>query len=77
MFSNFIADFSKSGTVPLTGERGEKVENGHAHRHDVLMEEASQEPMDASNQCCPNTMCCARGQMGQGTMRIHDRKRQR
>jgi transposase-like protein len=41
------------------------------------MEEASHEPMDASNQFCPNTMCSARGQIGQGTIRIHDRKRQR
>jgi transposase-like protein len=56
---------------------GEKLENCNAHWHDVLMEEASQEPMDASNQFCPNPACCARGQIGQGNIRIHDRKRQR
>src|SRR5512142_1813531 len=41
------------------------------------MEEASHEPMDASRQFCPNLACSARGQIGQGTIRIHDRKRQR
>src|SRR6266702_8336370 len=29
------------------------------------------EPMDASKQFCPNTACSARGQMGEGTIRIH------
>ena len=48
----------------------EKLETGPAHRHDVLMEEASQEPMDASKQFCPNTMCSARGQIGQGNIRV-------
>src|SRR5512142_3521016 len=41
------------------------------------MEEASHEPMDASRQFCPNLACAARGQIGQGTIRIHDRNRQR
>src|SRR5947209_92620 len=35
------------------------------------------EPMDASKQFCPNEACSARGQRGQGTISIHDRKRQR
>jgi transposase-like protein/IS1 family transposase len=35
------------------------------------------EPMDASNQFCPNKTCSARGQKAQGTIIIHDRKRQR
>src|SRR6266566_5914705 len=35
------------------------------------------EPMDTSKQFCPNMACCARGQMGEGTITIHDRKRQR
>src|SRR5512135_160488 len=39
--------------------------------------QTSPEPMNASNQFCPNTACSARGQRGQGNIRIHDRKRQR
>src|SRR5438105_1346404 len=35
------------------------------------------EPMDASKQFCPNLACSARGQIGEGTISIHDRKRQR
>src|SRR2546421_11832932 len=35
------------------------------------------EPMDASKQFCPNEACSARGQKEQGTISIHDRKRQR
>jgi transposase-like protein/IS1 family transposase len=35
------------------------------------------EPMDASKQFCPNSACPARGQIGQGNILIHDRKRQR
>ena len=33
--------------------------------------------MDASKQFCPNLACSARGQIGQGNIRIHDRNRQR
>jgi transposase-like protein/IS1 family transposase len=33
--------------------------------------------MDTSNQFCPNEACSARGQIGAGTITIHDRKRQR
>lgn len=33
--------------------------------------------MDASNQVCPDLTCTARGQIGQGNIRIHDRKRGR
>src|SRR5512142_2414939 len=39
--------------------------------------QTSSEPMDTSNQFCPNSACCARGQMGEGNIIIHDRKRQR
>src|SRR3989441_6994075 len=39
--------------------------------------QTSQEPMDASKQFCPNAACSARGQIGEGNIRIHDRKRQR
>jgi hypothetical protein len=35
------------------------------------------EPMDTSNQFCPNLACSARGKMGEGNITIHDRKRQR
>gem|GEM_PF-1111029 len=56
---------------------GERLENGDDHRHDVLMQQEHQELMDASNQFCPNAACPARGQRGPGTIRIHDRKRQR
>ncbi len=35
------------------------------------------EPMEPSEQFCPNPACCARGQKGQGNIAIHDRKRQR
>ena len=33
--------------------------------------------MEPSEQFCPNLACCARGQIGQGNITIHDRKRQR
>src|SRR5258708_3416239 len=35
------------------------------------------EPMDASKQFCPNASCCARGKIGEGTIRVHGRKRPR
>src|SRR5437660_2466969 len=35
------------------------------------------EPMDTSNQFCPNEACSARGKIGAGNIPIHDRKRQR
>src|SRR5205085_9142406 len=41
------------------------------------MQNNTAEPMDASQQFCPNVACSARGQIGQGNIRIHDRKRQR
>src|SRR2546429_7417968 len=41
------------------------------------MQQDHQEPMDASSQCCPNLACSTRGQIGQGNIRIHDRKRGR
>src|SRR6266516_7743931 len=39
--------------------------------------QTSSEPMDTSKQCCPNAACSARGQKGEGTISMHDRKRQR
>src|SRR5438876_4495975 len=41
------------------------------------MENKHTEPMEPSEQFCPNLACCARGQIGQGNIIIHDRKRQR
>src|SRR5258708_16674225 len=41
------------------------------------MQNNTSEPMEPSEQFCPNATCCARGKMGQGTIAIHDRKRQR
>jgi transposase-like protein/IS1 family transposase len=41
------------------------------------MQTEHQEPMDVSKVFCPNSACTARGKMGEGTIRIHDRKRQR
>src|SRR5579864_1904389 len=35
------------------------------------------EPMEPSVQFCPNLACSARGQRGQGNIRIHCRQRQR
>src|SRR5438132_11637219 len=39
--------------------------------------QTSSEPMDTSNQFCPNAACSARGKKGEGNISIHDRKRQR
>jgi transposase-like protein len=41
------------------------------------MQTNTAEPMEPSEQFCPNPACCARGQIGQGNIAIHDRKRQR
>ena len=41
------------------------------------MQKTTAEPMEPSEQFCPNSTCCARGQVGQGNIIIHDRKRQR
>src|SRR2546423_9597750 len=41
------------------------------------MQTTTAEPMEPSEQFCPNPACCARGQIRQGNIRVHDRKRQR
>src|SRR5260370_6551563 len=41
------------------------------------MQTITAEPMEPSEQFCPNPACCARGQIRQGNIRVHDRKRQR
>jgi transposase-like protein/IS1 family transposase len=56
---------------------GAKLEKIGIHRHDVLMQTNTAEPMDASKQFCPNETCSARGQMGAGNIRIHSYQPQR
>src|SRR5437588_4653292 len=41
------------------------------------MQTSTAEPMEPSEQFCPNPACCARGQTRQGNIRVHDRQRQR
>ena len=41
------------------------------------MKKHQQEPMNPSLQFCPNERCLARGKIGEGNIRIHDRKRER
>ncbi len=41
------------------------------------MKTTSTEPMDASQQFCPNETCSARGQIGAGNIRIHSYRPQR
>src|SRR5436305_15207360 len=43
----------------------------------MSMQNNISEPMEPSEQFCPNPMCSARGQRGLGNIIIHDRKRQR
>ena len=40
----------------------------------MQMRNSTLEPMDSSSVCCPNAMCCARGQRGLGNIVIHDHK---
>src|SRR5262249_25496428 len=55
----------------------ERLEKGDDHRQDVLMQTEQPKPMDVSKVFCPNLACSARGKIGEGNIRIHDRKRQR
>src|SRR2546421_1533225 len=41
------------------------------------MQNSTTEPMDASKQFCPNTACSARGQSGEGNIRIHSHNPER
>src|SRR5258708_32820909 len=41
------------------------------------MQTITAEPMEPSEQFCPNPACCARGQIRQGNIRVHDGRRQR
>jgi hypothetical protein len=56
---------------------GLRIETIDGPRHDVRMQKSTPEPIDASKQVCPNSACSARGKIGEGNIRIHDRKRQR
>src|SRR6266699_5911641 len=73
MIPTFSVDFMKF----LSGTGEGKLENLDGPRHSVSMENKHTEPMEPSEQFCPNLACCARGQIGQGNIIIHDRKRQR
>ena len=46
-------------------------------RHAVRMNQTFTEPMNASEQFCPNSACRARGKIGQGNIVVHGRKRPR
>src|SRR6266566_9291983 len=56
---------------------GLRIEKIDGPRHDVRMQNSTPEPIDASKQFCPNSTCSARGKIGAGNIRMHDRKRQR
>ena len=57
---------------------GGKLAKKRVHRHDGLMQtNHTANQMDASLPFCPNEACCARGLIGQGNIRLHDRERQR
>src|SRR5213595_512346 len=43
----------------------------------MCMQNNTGEPMDASKQFCPNEACSARGQIGEGNIRIHCSRPQR
>jgi WD40 repeat protein len=58
-------------------KKEETLENSDGPWHLVSMQNNTSEPMDTSKQFCPNVACSARGQIGQGNIRLHDRKRQR
>ena len=65
------------GTAPLTGEKGERLEHCDGSVHAVCMQTPTSEPMEPSEQFCPNPMCCASGHKGQDNIIIHDRKQNR
>jgi transposase-like protein len=58
-------------------KKGEKLEHFDGSGHAVGMQTLTSEPMEPSEQFCPNPMCSARGQRGLGNIAVHDRKRQR
>jgi transposase-like protein len=59
-------------------ERSPKRVEKEAHICDaVSMKTTQTQQMNASTQFCPNEACKARGQVGQGTIVVHGRKRPR
>jgi len=58
-------------------KKGEKLEHFDGSGHAVGMQTTTIEPMEPSEQFCPNPACSARGQKGLGNIAIPDRKRQR
>ncbi len=59
-------------------ERGPQgLEKNGVQRQAVQMNKTNTEPMDASKQFCPNLSCSARGEIGQGNIVVHARKRPR
>jgi transposase-like protein/IS1 family transposase len=50
------------------------LEKGDAQRHAVRMNQTPTEPMNASEQFCPNLECSARGEIRQGNIVVHARK---
>jgi transposase-like protein len=68
----------RRGRTPLTGgKRSGGLEKSDTHWHVVDMKTHTTEPMNASLQFCPNLACKARGQVGQGNIVVHGRKRPR
>ena len=47
-------------------KEGERLEKIDGSEHALSMQNNISEPMDPSEQFCPNPTCCARGQKGQG-----------
>jgi transposase-like protein/IS1 family transposase len=58
-------------------EGPKELEKSSVQRQAVQMKETNTEPMDASKQFCPNLSCSARGEIGQGNIVVHGRKRPR
>ncbi len=58
-------------------EGPKRLEKSGVQRQAVQMKETNTEPMDASKQFCPNLSCSARGEIGQGNIVVHARKRPR
>jgi transposase-like protein/IS1 family transposase len=53
------------------------LEKVDAKLHAAKMKEVSTEPMNASEQFCPNPCCSARGEIGQGNIVVHGKERPR
>ncbi len=73
----------KNGMTPYLVEShslvkgGGGLEKNDGPRQDVLLQNRTPEPMDASKHVCPNAACSARGKLGAGKSSIHGRNRPR